>query len=29
MQTIDSLFVPELAPAQKHPTVLNKFDNLK
>src|SRR6476661_4220132 len=29
MQTIDSLFVPELAPAQKHPTVLNKFDNLQ
>ena len=29
MNTIDSLFVPELAPALKHPTVLRKFDNLK
>lgn len=29
MNTIDSLFVPELAPALKHPTVLKKFDNLK
>ena len=29
MQTIDSLFVPELAPAQKHPTVLKKFDDLQ
>jgi regulator of cell morphogenesis and NO signaling len=29
MQTIDSLFVPELAPAQKHPTVLKKFDDLR
>ena len=29
MNTIDSLFVPEIAPALKHPTVLQKFDNLK
>ena len=29
MNTIDSLFVPELAPALKHPTILKKFDNLK
>jgi regulator of cell morphogenesis and NO signaling len=29
MQTIDSLFVPDLAPAQKHPTVLKKFDDLQ
>ncbi len=29
MQTMDSLFVPELAPAQKHPTILKKFDDLK
>ena len=29
MTTIDSLFVPDLAPALKHPTVLKKFDDLK
>ena len=29
MNTIDSLFVPELAPALKHPTILKKFDDLK
>ena len=29
MNTIDSLFVPDLAPAQKHPTVLKKFDELR
>jgi regulator of cell morphogenesis and NO signaling len=29
MQTMDSLFVPELAPAQKHPTILKKFDDLE
>ncbi|HEY0730992.1 MAG TPA: DUF542 domain-containing protein, partial [Chitinophagaceae bacterium] len=29
MTTIDSLFVPDLAPALKHPTVLRKFDDLK
>lgn len=29
MNTIDSLFVPGLAPALKHPTVLEKFDNLQ
>lgn len=28
MSTIDSLFVPELAPAVKHPTVFKKFDAL-
>jgi len=28
MQTIDSLFVPDLQPALKHPTVFKKFDSL-
>lgn len=29
MNTIDSLFVPGLQPALKHPTILKKFDDLK
>src|SRR5687768_8510943 len=29
MNTIDRLFVPDLAPALKHPTILKKFDDLK
>ncbi len=29
MNTIDSLFVPALQPALKHPTILKKFDDLK
>ena len=29
MTTVDTLFVPELQPALKHPTVFKKFDNLK
>lgn len=29
MSTIDSLFVPALQPALKHPTILKKFDDLK
>jgi regulator of cell morphogenesis and NO signaling len=29
MNTMDSLFVPALQPALKHPTVLKKFDELK
>src|SRR6476620_1490445 len=29
MSTIDSLFVPELQPALKHPAILKKFDALK
>lgn len=29
MNTLDSLFVPELQPALKHPTVFKKFDSLK
>ena len=29
MTTIESLYVPDLAPALKHPTVLKKFDDLE
>lgn len=29
MNTLDSLFVPELQPALKHPTVFKKFDSLQ
>ncbi len=29
MSTIDTLFVPDLKPAVKHPTILKKFDDLK
>src|SRR5690606_11368770 len=29
MNTIESVYVPEIAPALKHPTILEKFDNLK
>lgn len=29
MHTMETLFVPELAPAMKHPTVLKKFDALE
>ncbi|HYK56702.1 MAG TPA: DUF2249 domain-containing protein, partial [Flavisolibacter sp.] len=29
MNTIDSLFVPALQPALKHPTILKRFDDLK
>ena len=29
MNTIERLFVPDLAPALKHPTILKKFDELK
>jgi len=29
MSTIDSLFVPDLQPALKHPTIFKKFDSIK
>lgn len=29
MSTVDSLFVPDLQPALKHPTIFRKFDSLK
>lgn len=29
MNTIDSLFVPDLQPALKHPTIFKKFDSIK
>ena len=29
MNTVDTLFVPDLQPALKHPTVFRKFDDLK